>query len=129
MKKWLIAATVAVAVAVGLSGCGGGSPEPQDVTGTWQYSKDGIGFEATVTEDNIEIELTLDDTTGLYWTGTFESSLTEGQKVVSKADTEALDASLYGSGDSTKEFTYEDGHLTYKFEIMGTTTKIYLNKN
>lgn len=129
MKKWFIAATVAVAVMAGLTACGGASSEPQDVTGTWSYNKDSVGFEAQITGDQIEIILTLDDTSGLYWKGTFESPLTNGQLVKSTADTEALSASLYGSGSDVKEFTYTGGHLNFTFEIMGTTRTIELTKS
>jgi len=129
MKKLISTVLVIMAVTFGLTACSDGSGNtPENLTGDWTWTKDGINFEAMVTETEIEIYLTLDETRGLYWRGTFETSLAPDSTYTSKGDLEALEASLYGSLDSTKEFTYEDGRLVYEFGIMGTSTEVWLEK-
>lgn len=98
--------------------------------GVWTYEKDDSKFVATITENAIEIQWHPDtDTSGLYWKGDFEvSELEDGMVVTSNADTEALEASIYGAQADTKNFVYEDGELSFDFIIMGTTTNIAMTK-
>lgn len=123
-------AALLIPVALILAGCSAApsSTEPTDLTGDWSYSKDSVAFEATVEGDVIEVYLTLDDTEGLYWTGTFQEEAVDGEVISSTADTDALDASLYGSMDGSKDFIFKNGELTYEFTILGTVTEVVLKR-
>lgn len=138
MKKYLI--TLLAATALLLAGCAGPSPvtpgsttaaedSTTNLTGEWGYSGDTFKFDADVTSGKITVHILLDDDSkGLYWTGTFPESAKDGESITSKADTEALASSLYGSSDEEKTFKFEGGKLVYEFTIMGTLTKVSLEK-
>lgn len=103
--------------------------EKINIAGDWHNDGPDFSFEAVITEDNIEIYLlTPDGQKGLYWTGTFEYQVSEGQAIISTADTEALDASLFGSGDDEKIFSYSDETISYEFTIASTTMEIVLSR-
>lgn len=101
-----------------------------DLSGTWVAELDnGVGFQADVTATDISVSLTMDESSALYWKGTFAGEdVTEGQKITSDADVEALSKSLFGSQDETKVFTYKDGQLTFPFSIMGVSQTVKLVK-
>jgi len=125
-----LTAVFLVPIALVLAGCTAApsSTEPTDLTGKWSYSKDTVQFEAEVKGGDIEVYLTLDDTKGLYWSGTFENEAVDGQEISSDADTAALDESLYGSTAESKDFTFTNGELHFDFTIMGTDTDISLRR-
>jgi hypothetical protein len=104
------------------------STESTTLTGEWSYAKDSMAFDAEVAGDMINIYLTLDESRGLYWAGTFEEAAVDGQIVASNADTAALEASLYGSQSDTKEFTFRNGQIEFEFTIMGVVTEIGLTR-
>jgi hypothetical protein len=115
------------------SACGGSeTSEPVTLDGAWtESSNDDVKFVATITDNRIEMTIDSEDSSSLYWKGTFpESGVTasEGMKITSKADEEALAESFTGSQAKSKVFTYEDGTLDFEFTIMGTTRVIHLKK-
>lgn len=87
---------------------------------------------ATITDTTIEIYHVRDngDTKSLYWAGTFIAPKTADDPYVwdSKNDHSKTENSILGSNDDTKTMTYENGTISYKLSIMGTTTTIKLKK-
>lgn len=98
--------------------------------GAWAFDDGNLRFEATAGQAEILISMTVGDSTALYWAGTFEEFVQYEDKVdvVSQANEKALKRSLFGSKDSTKTFTYEDGKLSFKFTAMGVTKTVSLEK-
>ena len=107
--------------------------QPIDLTGTWKTSKDEtFDMKATISDNFITVEMTTEDLSALYWKGTFPvpEDASEGDKlsIRSVADTEALQASLLGSQDSVKKFTYSDHAIKFPFTIAGMKAHIVLTK-
>ncbi len=111
------------------------SQKPLDLTGEWvqvnSNSKDAWQ-EAAINDDVIEINWISDngDTRSLYWSGTFIAP-TEASKTytwTSKNDTSKTENALLASTAETKDFTYEDGILSYEASALSTTTVIKLEK-
>lgn len=109
-----------------------------DLTGVWSdktvetVDSEDTWMEAVITEGTISIDWVSDggDTRWIYWVGTFDSKI-EGalpQKVVSERNAEETDRALLASSDDTKEFTFEDGQLSYSQSALGQTRKIVLEK-
>lgn len=124
-RKFALLLAALFVIPMALSACGSTpSPasEPQSLVGSWSAD----GFEALVTDHDITINLATDDTKGLYWTGTFPTPV--NGTVTSTADREALDASLFGSGDATKNFSMKGENISFEFTIMGTTRTVTLTK-
>jgi hypothetical protein len=124
-------ALLLVPFALILTGCSTPTPsstEPTSLSGDWAYSSDSTKFTGTVSGDDIEIYLTLDDSTGLYWSGTFQDEAVNGEKISSDADVAALETSLFGSLDEKKDFVFKDGALVFEFTILGVTQDIQLKK-
>lgn len=112
-------------IALSLSACGGSSSTgPASLNGTWK--SDSPSFTAHISNNQIEIDMTGDGSSALYWKGTMPSSMANGAKTLSVADKQALDAALMGSGDDTKQFIYKDGKLQFPFRILGTTQTVEL---
>jgi len=95
--------------------------------GQW-FAKDGENtFVATVTGENIEIQLSLGgDTSALYWHGTFKTAEAAGSKVVS-SKTEQPDEIVL-SQDPTKEFTINQNELVFKFSALGFSKNIAMTR-
>lgn len=91
----------------------------------------GILMEASVSAGAIQINLkTRDDVSNIYWQGTFD---TEGDpagsyEIISQGDPDAMTRSVFGSRDKNKLFDYNNGDLSFKFTMMGTTSTIHLAK-
>lgn len=94
---------------------------PVSVEGKWKAD----GFSAVVTDKTITINIVDGATRSLYWKGTFKDATGE---ITSKADVEALDASMMGSQDKTKVFVHENNELSFEMTMMGTTTTITMTK-
>lgn len=148
MKKFLV--TVAVATLISpLSACGKSadtqsrvepsatisqSQEVPDLAGTWKQTNsesEDAYQQAEITADTITVNWITDggDSEALYWVGTFVPPEDNGKYVfTSEGDVEKMNIALLASTDSTKEFTYEDGVISYKVGMMGTTTTVRLEK-
>lgn len=92
--------------------------------GTWTAKSDP-NFVATIHGNNVKIVLTSDDTSGLYWSGTFPAG---GETITSKAHTKELEDSLFGSTSATKTFIVKEDALQFTFEILGTSRVVTLTK-
>jgi hypothetical protein len=107
--------------------------DPLTLNGPWQDQVNSATFVATITGDSIEIQWTDgDDTSGLYWKGSFPTppNMTVGSEFVveSIGDTEAMEASLLGSQNKTKVFTYDNGELSFTMTVAGVSTIVRLEK-
>lgn len=105
--------------------------QPADLTGTWKQTNPGSTdswMEAEITADTITVQWVSDngDTKSLYWKGSYNAPDKAGDwKWTSQGDTAAMQASLLGSQDATKDFTYTkaDG-VSWETTAMGTTTVV-----
>lgn len=133
---WIVVALALVAALA--TACEGSNPTATGSTpaapaavvydGTWtSVSTEGDPvFKATIAANTISVVWMMDATTsGLYWQGTFPNT---PDTIISVADRTALDASMVGSQDVTKTFTYKDGKLSYHFSALGIGKTIILEK-
>lgn len=138
MKK-ILSAILAGVMILNLSACGGNgkekSSDPPDLSGQWKQvnSDSDDSYQGAIIEDDvIEIYWVSNggDTRSLYWSGTFEEPDTaeEPYSWESENNKARTSSSIMSSSDDTKTFTYEDGQITYSSSIMGTTTKVRLEK-
>ena len=151
MYRKTIATAVAGLLILGLGACGNASDaktadagstsqsqttkkpveQPADLTGTWKQTNSGSTdswMEAEITADTITVQWVSDngDTKSLYWKGSYSAPDKAGDwKWTSQGDTAAMQASLLGSQDATKDFTYTkaDG-VSWETTAMGTTTVV-----
>ncbi len=99
-----------------------------NLDGTWKGGDPDFMFVATIKNDTISMQIDMGDTKALYWQGTFVSEVEEGTVITSAADTEALNASLLGSTEKTKEFITGSDVITFDFGAMGVTKTVNLEK-
>ncbi len=132
MKKLL--APVVLAMALLLGGCSGADSSASNLTGTWvQKSTTGdSGMQAVINQDSISIDVVSDggDSRSIYWKGSFDPELggEDAATIVSERDSEAMNSAWLASSADSKEFTYENGELSYEQSAMGTTSIIRLEK-
>jgi hypothetical protein len=102
------------------------------LTGHWHMTKSGIPdakMAASIADDKILVTLTMGDTTGIFWDGTFDTTQTSAVfKTTSLGDQAAMAAQLYASSEKSKVFTYKDGDLSFQFSIMGVSTIVHMSK-
>lgn len=131
MFKRIITTLISISLlAIGLSACTGSdasgvssqASKTASMNGTWKAD----GFEAEVSDNLIEVNIVDQDTSSLYWKGTFPQQ--QGEKITSEADVDALSESMLGSQDLTKEFTVKGGEISFKITIMGTSKVVHLKK-
>ena len=139
MKK-LVVLAAACALSLALAGCGSGEAgtnaepaQPADLSGTWvqvnSNSEDSYQ-EAVISGDTIEINWISPDTKSLYWAGTYVAPTTADEPYtwVSENDTEKTSVALLASSAETKDFTYEDGQLSYEASALGTTMTVRMER-
>lgn len=135
MKKILSILLVAAIVCI-MAGCGSKTPaEPADLTGQWKQSNSSSNdsyMTAVISGDTMEIYWTSEngDTNSLYWAGSFTAPDTadEPYKWISENDHSKTDMAMLASGDDTKEFTYQNGVISYTASALGTTKTVKLEK-
>lgn len=147
MKRWFEqrrpaawrAAALAAALCLTLAGCGNSpssadsSTVPPDLTGEWVQadSEDTATYQtATITDDSITVRWVSDDTTALYWAGSFVPPTTADEPYSwdSVRDTETDEDAVLPPTEDSKTFTYEAGYLSYTVSAMGVSTTIYLEQ-
>jgi PBP1b-binding outer membrane lipoprotein LpoB len=106
------------------------APAPYSWNGTWVTDPITPGMEVKIKGDLITVQLVDKDTKSLFWQGSWSPSAkaTDGTVVISKADVEALSASMMGSSEKTKPFTFKNDELTFEFSMMGTTKTVRVKK-
>lgn len=141
MKK-IVALMLTLIVALAFVACGDGKEakketpkEPYNLEGEWKQvnsETDDAWQSAIIKDGTITVNWVTDngDTTSLYWAGTYEAptKYSKEYKWDSQNDKEQTEAALLASEDDTKEFTYDGKQLTYQVSIMGTTSKVKLER-
>lgn len=138
MKK-LFALVAAGALSLCLLGCSGGGEDaveekaPADLTGTWVQTNSNSETdyqEAVISDGYIEINWIGVDTKSLYWAGDYIAPTTADEPYVwtSTNDRSKTDTALLASTAETKDFTYEDGELSYEASALGTTMTIRMER-
>lgn len=141
MKKLATIALTAL-IAFAMVGCGGSSSSqsttqaeeqkaPLSLDGTWKQtnsSSEDSYQEAVIEGDTITINWVGPDTKALYWAGSYEAPTTSDDSYswTSTNDTSQTQTALMASSDETKEFTYENGVLSYEVSALGVTTTVKL---
>lgn len=130
---WLVISLFLIAINGNKNEVHGGDPIQTNPAinwdGTWTQTdeSDAYTMVATIHDGVITININAPDQSALYWTGTWPASVTDTkQTITSVADRAALDASLLGSQDATKDFKYEHEVLSYKFTALGVTQTIHM---
>ena len=107
-------------------------PAP-DLTGEWSSEKEnGSYMTATIAADTIEIFWMNDEkgTKALYWAGSFTPPATGDEPYTweSVNDKEKTGKALLASNADTKQFSFENGEITYEAAAMGVTKIVHLKK-
>lgn len=88
---------------------------------------------ATIADGSITANFVTDsgDTTSLFWVGTFTAPTddTSPYTWTSTRDQAATDTALLASTDATKEFTYNDGEISFPVSIAGSSAVVRLSKS
>jgi hypothetical protein len=109
------------------------TPAP-DLTGTWKQSNSHSADnyqQATITGSTIAIDWVADNgaTTSVYWAGSFTPPTAAGSySWTSENDTSKTSNALLASSDPTKDFSYENGVISYQVSALGTTTTVELKR-
>lgn len=139
MSRTAIGATLAASVftlAFGMSGCSlSPSTDPVSLDGEWKQTNSGSTDSwqaATITGDTIEIDWVAGngDTRSIYWVGDVAVPADAGRTFTwsSTRDQEKTDSALLASTADTKDFTYDNGEISYSASILGTTSTIRLER-
>jgi hypothetical protein len=106
-----------------------------DLAGTWKQTNSGSDDAyqtAVITGETITVNWVSDggDTESIYWVGTFAPPTDDASPYTwtSIRDAAATDSAMLASTDDAKDFTFEDGEVSYKASAMGTTTTVRLEK-
>lgn len=103
--------------------------EPDDLNGLWiQENAEATYMAATITEGKIGVFFILedDDTPWTYWVGTYEAPKTADEPYSWISENTYGGNGLMASSADSKEFTYENGKLTYEVSIQGQTGEVTL---
>lgn len=115
-----ILALFSVVIIMMFSGC---SSEPVSLDGRWAASEDPK-FTAVVDNGTITIE----GGGMLYWKGSVPGEIEDGESFSSEGDVNAMSASLLGSSELTKNFTYDDDTLSFEGSGMGRDFEVDLKR-
>lgn len=147
-KTSLALAAAALLLLTGCSGPAGGTStgssgvataaapaEPLDLTGEWKQtnSKSEDSYQsASIADGVITVNWVseADSSTSLYWVGSYEAPTgsEDSYAWTSKGDTEQMAKALLASGDDAKDFSYENGVLSYEVSALGVTTTVKLER-
>ncbi len=107
---------------------------PLDLTGLWVQegkSEDETHMVATIREDGlIGVFFILEDDPEpwTYWVGTYEKPTDDKDSYSWTSESTYGGNGMLASSDSTKDFNYKKGKLTYKVSIQGETSTVTLVK-
>lgn len=107
--------------------------EAPDLTGVWHSTEDSVFVQrATIAGTAMTIDWVPQDGTPdsrLYWAGSFEAPKAEGAFTwTSTNDHSRTGAELLASSDDTKDFTYEDGKISYEVSALGESGTVTLEQ-
>lgn len=135
MKKAIAAIIALVLCGCTLTACSGKGEEKgtvSDLTGSWieTNTDSDAKMSAEITSDTIEVYWSSDDTSAIYWSGTYVAPTEAGTYTWSSVnDHDKTDSALLASGDDTKDFTYNsNGEITFDVTAMGVTKTVHLAK-
>lgn len=95
--------------------------------GQWFSKDDGTMFVATVTGEDLEIQVSFSgETSALYWHGTFKTSESPGVTITSNKTERPEEIVLAQS--PTKDFRIERDAITFKFSAMGFSKMVTLKR-
>jgi len=131
----VILSLIALLTACGSEHAATANQQPKSLIGDWRqvgHNPDGW-FTASITGGSIQVNLEGRDSSSIYWMGSFDSSHpTVGKfKIVSIPDADArytMKTSLMASEETTKPFTYDNGVISFKYSILGTSAVIQLKQ-
>ncbi len=106
-----------------------GNANPVAMDGRWHQTNgtDALYMAADVEHGVINIELTIGSMTGVYWNGSFDTDQMAGESFIVTSQSNKPD-DLFASHNAEKQFTYDNGVLSYQFTIRGTTQTVKLAK-
>jgi hypothetical protein len=109
------------------------SNQTTQLTGTWTDDKDpnqgASKIQAVIRGSVIQVTLSDQDTSALYWKGSFPKTSASGtETLVSTGDMKANKSSVIADWTKTKTFVYKDGELTFDLKMMGVTRHVHLQK-
>ena len=132
IKKLSILSICTIIVITIFMGCSSANV-PMSLDSKWKQSNSNSedSYQVATIKDNvitIYYESDNGNTQSLYWVGTvIPPKATEDPYIWDSVnDHEKTDKSLLGASSDTKTMTYEDGVLSYKVGLMGTTTTVKL---
>ena len=135
---FLLAALVAGTVGACGSPEAGQATEPlaseaaaPDLTGVWEATSGGFSQEAFIAGSTMTINWLPEDGSdpALYWAGSFVAPTSDGKHTwTSDNDHGKTDSALLASGDGTKDFTFENGAISYEVSALGTTATVTLKQ-
>lgn len=129
-KRKLIAAAIAVVLfGCALTACTA-RPAP-DLTGSWIATSGGSGnkMSAEISATTIDVYWSAEETRALYWSGTYDAPTKAGAYTwTSINDHDKTRMALLASNDDTKDFTYDDGEITFDVTALGITKTVHLVK-
>lgn len=107
--------------------------EPLNLTGTWKSDEnEGTWMEATISDNVISIDWVTDEgkTKATYWVGSYDAPTTANSEYswVSNNDHEQTETSILASTDETKEFTYNNGVISFSASMQGVSKTFELKK-
>ena len=107
--------------------------EPLDLTGTWQCDPvDETYLKATISNSVIEIDWVFVDEnkSAIYWVGSYDAptTYTTEYKWTSNNDHEQTETSILASTDDTKEFSYNNGIISFTASMQGVSKTFELKK-
>lgn len=92
-----------------------------DLTGKWVATLNGTTFTVIVANSNVDIMMTKNGSSLLYWHGTFSNSGTVGEPITStKLD---IDKPVLSGADS-KVFSVKNDKLAFEVSAMGQTKTV-----
>jgi hypothetical protein len=93
----------------------------------------GTTMTAIITDGKISIDIDLvgQNTTGLYWSGSFDTRVRTNSvfNINSTGDRALMDAKLFASQDANKIFSYKNGDLSFQFSMLGMTSTVHLSRS
>ena len=102
-----------------------------DLSGEWREKDNDSGtvLVADIENDTITINFVSDDTTSLYWSGSFVAPGPDAEEPYTwTSEADDMRGAMLASSSPTKDFTYEKGKLMFQASALGTTKNVTLYK-